>query len=371
MEAAIKRASSEELGATGSGLGTNNPSVLERLPRAVRARFMREGIVGLGEDYIAGRWETPDLAGFLAEFVDLPEVRRHKFSVRTLGYVLRAVCTNPQSGRGVFEVGERHYDLGNTLFSAMLDDSMSYTSGIWTGATTLAEAQEEKLRRICEKLDLKPGMTVLDIGCGWGNFARYAATHYRVKVIGLTISREQQALGRERCAGLPVDIRLQDYREFNERVDRVVSIEMIEAVGHKNLRAFFEAAHRALVPGGRFVLQVISGNSFTLRSPAFLDQYLLWLVRHIFPNGYLPRLDHLTGREVEPFLLESMEGFGESYDRTLQAWRANFDAAWGSLKGRYDERFRRMWHFYLCGCMACFRRRLVNVYQIVYRRVDS
>lgn len=343
--------------------------VFDQLPPEVVARFKREGIVGLGEEYIAGRWQTPDLVDFLARLVDLPEVRRHKFSWRTLGYVARALCTNPQTGRGVFEVGERHYDLGNGLFSRMLDSSMSYTSGVWRSAETLEEAQAEKLRLICERLDLKAGMTVLDIGCGWGNFAHYAATHYGVKVIGLTISREQQKLGLERCAGLPVDIRLQDYREFTERVDRVVSIEMIEAVGHKNLRAFFEAAHRALLPGGRFVLQVISGNSFTLRSPAFLDQYLLWLVRHIFPNGYLPRLVHLTGREVEPFFIESIDGFGESYERTLAAWKTNFDRAWPDLQKEYGEEFRRMWHFYLCGCMACFRRRLVSVYQIVYRRV--
>jgi cyclopropane-fatty-acyl-phospholipid synthase len=363
MEAIVQKA-------VGGTTPKDNSPVLSQLPPGVVRRLNRDGIFGLGEDYIAGKWQVSDLPEFLAKLVNLPEIKRHKFSARTAWYVLRALCTNPQSGRGVFEVGERHYDLGNTLFKAMLDSSMSYTSGMWRDAATLDEAQTQKLRSICEKLDLKPGMTVLDIGCGWGNFARFAATEYGVKVIGLTISREQQELGMERCRGLPVEIRLQDYREFNEQVDRVVSIEMIEAVGHKNLRAFFEAAYRALVPGGRFVLQVISGNSFTLRSPAYLDQYLLWLVRHIFPNGYLPRLDHLTGREVEPFLLESMEGFGESYDRTLQAWKENFDRSWPELKAHYGEDFRRMWHFYLCGCMACFRTRLVSVYQIVYRRVS-
>jgi len=346
----------------------DNSPVLSQIPPEVVRRLKRDGIYGLGEDYIAGKWQVTDLTGFLAQLVKLPEVTRLKFSPRTAWYVFRALTSNPQSGAGVYEVGERHYDLGNTLFSAMLDRSMSYTSGMWRNAATLEEAQIQKLRSICEKLELKPGMTVLDIGCGWGNFARFAATEYGVKVIGLTISREQQALGMERCRGLPVELRLQDYREFNEQVDRVVSIEMIEAVGHKNLRAFFESAYRALVPGGRFVLQVISGNSFTLRSPAFLDQYLLWLVRHIFPNGYLPRMDHLTGREAQPFLLESMEQFGESYERTLSAWKDNFDRAWPSLKDHYGEDFRRMWHFYLCGCMACFRTRLVSVYQIAYRR---
>jgi len=354
----------------GASLGDQSP-ILSQLPPSVVRRFNRDGIYGLGEEYIAGNWQVGDLPGFLAKLVALPEVRRKKFSARMLWYIARALSTNPQTGDGVFEVGERHYDLGNTLFRAMLDSSMSYTSGMWRSAATLDEAQTQKLRSICEKLDLKPGMTVLDIGCGWGNFARFAASEYGVKVIGLTISREQQALGMERCHGLPVEIRLQDYRAFNERVDRVVSIEMIEAVGHKNLRSFFEAAYRALNPGGRFVLQVISGNSFTLRSPAFLDQYLLWLVRHIFPNGYLPRMDHLTGREVEPFLIESLESFGESYDRTLQAWKENFDRAWPELRSRYDENFRRMWHFYLCGCMACFRTNLVSVYQIAYRRPEG
>lgn len=353
------------------GVSEDRSPILSQLPPEVVRRFNRDGIFGLGEDYIAGKWQVTDLPGFLAKLVRIPEVTKKKFSARMLWYVARALTTNPQRGGGVFEVGERHYDLGNTLFRAMLDSSMSYTSGMWRNATTLDEAQTQKLRSICEKLDLKPGMTVLDIGCGWGNFARFAATEYGVRVIGLTISREQQALGMERCQGLPIDIRLQDYREFNEKVDRVVSIEMIEAVGHKNLRSFFEAAYRALTPGGRFVLQVISGNSFTLRSPAFLDQYLLWLVRHIFPNGYLPRMDHLTGREVQPFELESLEGFGESYERTLAAWKENFDRAWPELRSHFGEDFRRMWHFYLCGCMACFRTRLVSVYQIVYRRPED
>lgn len=340
-------------------------------PKALES-FRRNGILGLGESYMDGHWDVPSLDAFMYSVFTAPEFEtRSKPWLALAKHMLRDRIINPQSGWRAFNIAKRHYDLGNDLFEAMLDNSMTYTCGYWKDASTLDEAQDAKLDRACRKLGLKPGMRVLDIGCGWGNFAKHAATHYGVSVTGVTVSKEQAAHARESTKHLPVEIRLQDYRELDEKFDAIVSLEMIEAVGKSNIPDFYRVAERCLKDDGLFLVQVISAEMFNSKSDRRLDEFLLWIVKYIFPEGYLPNLRELTQQRGRSFVIEDFESFGPDYDHTLLAWAKNFNASWNSLSDTYDERFRRMWNFYLLSCAAVFRARLVNLYQIVYAKQGS
>jgi cyclopropane-fatty-acyl-phospholipid synthase len=336
---------------------------------AVARALARSGIFGLGEAYVRGEWSAPDLDRMLYAAFTAPLSPRGTLArLRWLGAIVDHLLFNRQSGQRAFEVGLEHYDLGNDLFRAMLDDTMTYTCGVWENASTLHEAQEAKLELLCRKLDLRPGLHVLDIGCGWGNFARYAAERYGVKVTGITVSRQQAEMARRRCHGLPVEIRYQDYRELDETFDRIVSIEMIEAVGRRNLASFYRLVGRCLKDDGRFVLQAISGDTFSRTSHLAMDEFALWLLKNIFPNGYLPKQHELVAPRDTSLLIEGWQSFGPDYDRTLQAWASNFNTAWDELQHQYDDAFGRRWNFYLHGCMAAFRAGCIDVYQIVYTK---
>jgi cyclopropane-fatty-acyl-phospholipid synthase len=340
----------------------------------------RQGIDLLGEAFMDGRWSTPHLDETMATLfstpvvpgTELPLKQKLARHARLLRYLAVARLSNLQAGSRSLHVAHRHYDLGNDLFEAMLDRSMTYTSGVWRGAKNLEEAQRAKLELLCQKLELKPGMTVLDIGCGWGNFAEYAAREYGVVVTGVTISREQAGYARTRCADLPVTILEKDYKKLSPSTtgtfDRVVSIEMIEAVGRKNLGTFFSIVHRSLKPDGIFALQAISAETVTRYSSARLNEFLLWILRYIFPNGYLPTLPELVTPARSLFVLENLDNLGNSYEKTLLAWEKNIGEKWPELSNRYDDRFQKMWRFYLLTCAALFRIRMTNVYQIVYRK---
>jgi cyclopropane-fatty-acyl-phospholipid synthase len=342
------------------------------IPQEVRAILKRGGLYELGEAFIRGEWSHNDLAALMLEIVSQrgPDpVAFRKMSLRFLASFLMDRLRNSQHGDRAYEVARHHYDLGNDLFKAMLDrNTMTYTCGYWNSARTLEEAQEAKIDLLCRKLGLTPGMRVLDIGCGWGNFAQYAAMRYGVSVVGLTVSKEQASLARERCKGLPVEIVVEDYRNFSGQFDRIVSIEMIEAVGRKNMRAFFRMVHDCLAPKGLFGLQVISAKLFSRNSSAALDQYILWLQKRIFPNGYLPDLSHLCAPDQEGLVIEDLHNFSVDYAKTLCAWSERFQKAWPMLQASYGEPFRRMWLYYLHGCEAMFRTRLVQLYQIVYSK---
>jgi cyclopropane-fatty-acyl-phospholipid synthase len=337
-------------------------------PRALR-RIRRLGLFGLGETYMDGSWNVEALDDFLYRiFTSPPAGRSLAVRTRLLLAALTSRLIDRQAGGGAFRIGVEHYDLGNDLFSVMLDRSMTYTCGYWAEASDLDAAQEAKLDILCRKLELQPGMRVLDIGCGWGNFAHHAATHYGVQVTGITVSKEQAALAAERCDGLAVDIRLQDYRSLAETFDRVVSIEMIEAVGRRNLGRFYSIVDACLEPQGLFALQAITGNTLTRTSDRRLDQYILWLAKYIFPDGCLPRTKELTDLGGTSLRVQDWQSFPHDYNRTLLAWADRFNAAWPELATRYGERFKRRWHFYLYGCAAAFRAGLVDVCQIVYSK---
>jgi cyclopropane-fatty-acyl-phospholipid synthase len=275
--------------------------------------------------------------------------------------VLRAKLTNLQSVARSGQVARVHYDLGNALYAAMLDPSMAYSCGYWAHARNLAEAQEAKLELVCRKLALEPGMTLLDIGCGWGSLMLHAARHHQVQCVGLTVSRSQMVWAQEHAQGLPLKFELMDYRHFNPkgllRFDRIASIGMFEHVGQRNHRAFAEVVQRSLHDDGLCLLHTIGKN----RSGGATDP---WIDKHIFPNGALPSAPELA-RALEHFVLEDWHNFGADYDQTLMAWHARFEAAWPRLKGTYDARFQRMWRYYLLSCAGTFRARDNQLWQLV------
>jgi cyclopropane-fatty-acyl-phospholipid synthase len=308
---------------------------------------------------IGGR-DADSLDGLLFRLLSARIDRRVR-GVRDLADGLRAWFVNLQRRTRSFEVGRRHYDLGNDLYRAMLGARMVYSCGYWRQAQTLDAAQEAKLDLICRKLQLRPGLRLLDIGCGWGELLKFAAEHYGVAGVGITVSQRQAEYARELCAGLPVEIRLQDYRDLHERFDRIASVGMFEHVGAKNYARFFDVARRCLADDGPdqglFLLHTIASNvSVTHTDP--------WIDRYIFPNSMLPSAAQIARGCEGRFVLEDWHGFGPDYDRTLQAWRGNVEAAWPSLPD-YDERFRRMWRFYLSASMALFRARRAQLWQLV------
>ncbi|TVM07036.1 MAG: cyclopropane fatty acyl phospholipid synthase [Halomonas sp.] len=316
------------------------------------------GNLGLGESYMNGDWDAEQLDEF---FYHLMRARLPgAINPRKLGlHHLRSRLLNLQTAKRAFDVGEVHYDLGNDLYAAMLDPRMTYTCGYWHEADNLADAQEAKLDLICRKLALKPGMRVLDIGCGWGSFMAYAAEHYGVECVGLTISREQAHYGKSLiCKGLPVEFRLQDYRDETETFDRIVSLGMFEHVGRKNYRTYMEVAARCLKDDGLFLLHSI-GKNVRGTSP---DP---WIDRYIFPNGELPALSHISDAAESLFVVEDLHNFGADYDKTLMAWHANFEAAWPRFAKAYGERFYRMWRYYLLSCAGAFRARDIQLWQYV------
>ena len=331
-------------------------------------RFLRPaGLFSLGEACIRGEVSPHGIEDVITSMI-----REGKLPLalgpRSVLTVLRSMFGNPQRGEGAFEVAQRHYDLGNDLFERMLDKSMSYTCGYWKESSDLESAQRAKLDILCRKLKLEPGMRVLDIGCGWGNFAHHAASAYGVSVVGLTVSKEQAGFARNRCAGLPVEIRLESYERFRGSFDRVVSIEMIEAVGRRNLPCYFEMIHECLKPGGLAAIQVISADSFNLKSNRAINQFVMWLLVHIFPNGYLPTMDELMAARRAGLIVEDLENIASDYEKTLRAWRSNFEAGWPAIRSHYGDPFYRMWLYYLGGCIAVFQLRLAQVFQVVYSK---
>lgn len=324
---------------------------------------LARGNLALGEAYMNGAWDAEQLDQF---FYHLLRARiDKKISPKSLLWqALKVKLLNLQSNSRAFEVGEQHYDQGNDLYQAMLDSRLTYTCGYWQNADNLEDAQVAKLDLICRKLKLKKGMKVLDIGCGWGSFMRYAAEHYGVECVGVTVSREQIAWAEQNHSDYPLTFKLQDYRELGasgaERhaFDRVVSVGMFEHVGRKNHRTFMEVAKRCLKPDGLMLLHTIGKNKRNSTTDPWIDKY-------IFPNGDLPSIGQIGDAMDGVFVAEDLHNFGADYDKTLMAWAANFEAAWPQLKQNYDEKFYRMWRYYLYSCAGAFRARDIQLWQWV------
>ncbi|MHA6689315.1 cyclopropane fatty acyl phospholipid synthase [Devosia sp. A449] len=322
------------------------------------ARLLRDGTLGLGESYMDGWWDAPELDQFLFKLMNAHIQDAFPKDLAELWSVARGKLLNLQRLH-VTEVGEKHYDIGNDLYAAMLDSRMIYSCAYWRDAGDLDAAQEAKLDLICRKMGLMPGMHILDIGSGWGGFLQFAAERYGVSGVGVTVSKEQAALANTRTAGLKVETKLLDYQALDGQFDRIISIGMFEHVGYKNYRAYFDKAASLLKPDGLMLLHSIGGHHSTTHGDP-------WSEKYIFPNGMLPSVAQI-GKAIEGlFVMEDWHNFGADYDRTLMAWRDNFDAAWPELiSEQYDERFRRMWRYYLSVFAALFRARNISLWQVV------
>lgn len=321
-------------------------------------RLVLHGSLGLGESYMDGWWDCPALDQFFFRVMRAGLDRLRWRSPSAWLLAASSLLFNRQTRSRSTVVARRHYDAGNDLFQAMLDSHMVYTTGHWEGVSTLDQAQEAKLDFICRQLQLRPGLSILDIGCGWGSFARFAAERYGATVEGITLSQQQLELGRRRCAGLPVSLDLRDYRDERGRYDRVVSLGMFEHVGYRNYRQFFTAARRCLAPGGLMFLSTIGSN----RSVHSTDP---WIERYIFPNSHLPSIQQLGAAIEDRFIALDWRNWAPDYDRTLMAWHANFSRGWDHWLQTYGERFCRMWRYYLLACAAGFRAHRLQVWQIL------
>lgn len=343
----------------GSELGGAGPVDVQIHDNRVHTLGLANGTKGLLDAYVDGWWDCERLDELVCRYfttdLRLSPGAKVDIAARALFHKL----FNAQSIRRSTHI-RRHYDLGNDLFETMLDPLMIYSCGYWKQAADLTEAQEHKLDLVCRKLDLKPGMRVVDIGCGWGGFAKFAAERYGVSVVGVTLSHAQLELGRERCAGLPIELRLQDYRELpGETFDAVVSIGMFEHVGYKNYPTMMKVIREVLVDDGLCLLHTIGSNTSR-------QSYDPWMNDNVFPNAMLPSVAQIGEACEGRLVIEDLHNFGPDYDRTLMAWNERFEAGWSELRGaKYDDRFRRMWRCFLLVCAGLFRAREQQLWQLV------
>jgi len=352
----------ELFGIAGIQIGGPGPGDIQVHDSRFYGRLLRDASLGVGESYMDGWWDTDALDVLLEKIMRAGLREKVTGSLRLRLLTAKAFLFNLQSkdrsGRSV----EAHYDIGNDLYTRMLDPRMVYTCGYWKNAKTLAEAQEAKLDLVCRKLGLRPGMRVLDLGCGWGGFAAWAAEKYGCSVVGVTLSKDQHALGREMWKHLDVDLRLCDYRDVTGTFDRVASIGMMEHVGPKNHRHVMEIVHKRLVDDGIAVIHTIANNRSRRHGTPFVEKY-------IFPNAVAPSLAQLGKATEGLFVVEDLHNIGPDYERTLLAWWENFDRAYPELKDKYDQRFYRLWNFYLLAAAGASRARDGQLYHLVLTKI--
>ncbi|ADY54192.1 cyclopropane-fatty-acyl-phospholipid synthase [Pseudopedobacter saltans DSM 12145] len=345
---------------TEAGITVNgeNPFDIQINDNRFYKRVLKDGSLGLGESYMEGWWDCRALDDFLYRIIQFGGEKKVKTNINSICLVLAAKLFNRQSLKRATKVARKHYNLGNNLFEHILDKYMMYSCAYWNKASDLDQAQENKLDLICRKLKLSPGHKVLDIGCGWGGFAQFAAQNYGVQVTGVTISSNQAELASKRCANLPVEIKLKDYRDIAEKFDRIVSIGMFEHVGTKNYPVFMDVVHRNLKNDGIFLLHSIGGNENRITTDPWIDRY-------IFPNSVIPSPSQVSAAFEKQFTLQDWHNFGHYYDDTLMEWLRKFKIAWPAIKNQYDDQFYRMWEYYLNICAASFRSGKNHLWQIV------
>jgi cyclopropane-fatty-acyl-phospholipid synthase len=357
----MKQMVEELLAPAGIAINGSRPWDIQIKNENFYRRILKDGSLGLGEAYMEGWWECESLDDFFCKILPCHPEERLRKNLKMLLQVLGAAVMNISARSRAFQIGERHYDKGNELFRHMLDKRMVYSCAYWLDADSLDDAQEAKLDLICRKLRLRRGERILDIGCGWGSLVKFAAEKYGVTAVGITVSKEQAKLAREICGNLPVEIRLQDYRDLDESFDHIVSVGMFEHVGHKNYRTYMETVSRCLEDEGLFLLHTI-GN---VKTHFTMDP---WIDKYIFPNSLIPSMKQIAAAAEDLFVVEDWHNFGYYYDATLTAWFNNFDANWACLRRSYDERFYRMWKYYLLSSAGAFRARDTQVWQIVLSR---
>ena len=336
-------------------------------------RILIDGLLGVGESYMDGDWDAERLELTAYKVCTAGLDRQGIKSWRNVAHAAVVKLMNLQTKKRSKKVGEKHYDIGNELYEMMLDKYMTYSCAYWhqskktpEGAKNIDEAQVAKLDLICRKIGLKTNDRVLDIGCGWGSFLKYAAEEYGVQGVGITISKEQAELARKRCAGLPVEIRLQDYRDVNDHFDHIISIGMFEHVGPRNYQAYMRAVHRNLKNDGLFLLHTVGQHTSEIRNDP-------WSHKYIFPNSQSPSLKQIARASEKLFHIEDVHSFGIDYAPTLEAWYKNFSSNWNKIKEltngngerKYDERFRRMWDYYLLIAQGFAMSQKISLWQIV------
>ncbi|MEW5910076.1 MAG: cyclopropane fatty acyl phospholipid synthase [Thermodesulfobacteriota bacterium] len=324
-------------------------------------RVISGGSLALGESYMDRLWDCTALDQFFERILSARLDEKARSFKGILWSILKSRITDSQGRRSAFKIGRHHYDIGNDLFEIMLDKEMNYSCAYWSRVRSLDEAQEAKLELTCRKLMLEPGMHILDIGCGWGAFAAYAARRYEVEVTGITVSEHQAAMAGKRCSALPVNIELKDYRDIDGKYDRIVSIGMFEHVGYVKYRTYMETVDRCLKSEGLFLLHTIANNT----SVYTVDP---WIEKYIFPNSMLPSARQIIEAVEGLFYLEDWHSFGLHYDQTLMAWYRNFTKNFSRIQDRYDERFFRMWTYYLLSCAGSFRAGRNQLWQIVFSK---
>ena len=349
---------SELIAPAGVSFDGTNPWDVKVFDERLFDRVRADKTLGFGEAYMDGWWGCENMDQLFYKLIRADIEKNIKISPAVIANTIKAKLFNLQSAKKSFEIGEKHYDLGNDLFVAMLGRTMAYSCGYWKGTDNLDVAQEAKFDLICRKLGLKSGQKILDIGCGWGSFMAYATQNYGVSAVGITVSEEQADFGRNYCKGLPVEIRLQDYRSIDEKFDHIVSVGMIEHVGSKNYRTYMEVAKRCLKYDGLFLLHTIGGLKYGETTDP-------WINKYIFPNGVIPSLKQVADSAEGLFVVEDMHNFGVDYDKTLMAWAKNFEKEWPKLREKYDDRFYRMWRYYLYSCAGAFRARTLQLWQFV------
>jgi cyclopropane-fatty-acyl-phospholipid synthase len=339
-------------------IGGHRPGDIQVKNPKFYERLLRDASIGLGESFMEDWWDTDQLDVMIDKVMRADLKRKIAGSWRLRVLTAKAVLLNLQSKALSGASVEAHYDVGNELYTRMLDPRMVYTCAYWKDATDLTSAQEAKLDLVCRKVGLKPGMRVLDLGCGWGGFASWAAEKYGCTVLGVTLSKDQVSLGNELWKHLPVELRLSDYRDVQGTFDRVVSIGMMEHVGPKNHREMMQVIDRCLVDDGVALVHTIANNRSLRHGTPFIEKY-------IFPNAVAPSLAQI-GRAVEDiFVVEDLHNIGPDYDPTLMAWWANFDRTYAEISNRYDRKFYRMWQFYLLAAAGASRSRDGQLYQLV------
>ena len=332
------------------------------------SQVLKDGSLGLGEAYMDNLWDCKQLDQFIFNVLraDLKSKYDKEVMLAAAKEKLKGVFSSHTISNCKKDI-HHHYDIGNDLFKNMLDERMVYSCGYWKGVGSLEEAQEQKLDLICRKIGLKPGMTLLDVGCGWGPFMKYAAEKYGAVCTGVTLSKEQIKLGEELCEGLPVKFLYEDYRQIKgEQFDRIVSVGMFEHVGPENYKDFMKKMNELLKDDGVFLLHTIGGSD----SGKGTDP---WIVKYIFPNGAIPRIKGIGEAMEDNFYMEDWHDFGPDYDKTLMEWYKRFIKNWDNIKENYDERFKRMWEYYILACAGAFRARDLSLWQIVMtkKRVDK
>lgn len=344
----------------GSGISFNgnNPWDISVYNSDLYERILTQGSLGLGEAYMDGWWDSNRLDELFSKFCSAQIQSRVILDPQSIKTGLWAYFINRQSKNLASHRVKHHYDIGNDLYRSMLDARLAYSCGYWKEAKTLDQAQEHKFDLICRKLGLQPGQRILDIGCGWGGFVKYAVEKYDVSCVGITLSSEQIALCREICADLPIEIRFADYRDINETFDHIVSIGMFEHVGYKNYNQYMKVARRCLKDDGLFLLHTIGGNKSVISVDPWMDKY-------IFPGGMLPSIKQIAKAIEGKFVMEDWHSFGSDYDKTLMSWFNNFSNSWETIKDNYDDQFFLMWKYYLLSCAGAFRARSNQLWQIV------